>query len=337
MTASTTTTTNPAISVIVPVYNAERTLSRCIDSIVAQTFTDWEIVLVNDGSKDRSGEICDHYAATNPRIKVIHKPNEGVAATRMRGIDAASGDYSIQVDSDDWVEPTMLAELYEVAQREGADMVICDFYYDYAGRKPLRRRVQRPTSLESSKVLDEMLEYRRISPSCANKLIRHECYRKYNVRIPSDISHGEDFFVCLSLLRHAELKVAYLPQAFYHYEQDANSSSLTHSYSIKDFEREERLKDYVLAMMEGHPCYDRLEQRMVLNILRRAFNGGVFSSAEFKQLTYGYRHSIKNNHTVAWHRRWRLYLSCIGLYRLMYGYKSLGRAAKRVNSKKNKQ
>ena len=319
----------PLVSVIVPIHNAERTIGRCIESIVTQTLSDWELVLVDDGSRDRSGEICDEYAARDNRIRVIHKPNEGVAATRMVGIRAAQGTYSIQVDSDDWVEPTMLEDLYAKAEKGDADMVICDFYYDYDGRKSLRRRVQQPSALDATSLLFELLEYRRLSPSCANKLIRHECYQRYNIEIPSKISHGEDFFVCLSLLRHSELKVTYLPKAYYHYMQDANPASLTHSYNEKDFERECRLKDCVLSMMIGHECYERLEQRMALNLVRRAFNGGIFTSKEFKERTYDYRHSIRNNPHIAWHRRWRLYLSCIGYYRLMYGYKALKDKRKR--------
>ncbi len=322
-------TKQPVVSVIVPIYNAERTLRRCVDSIVAQTLVDWELVLVNDGSKDGSGAICDEYAAQDCRIKVIHKPNEGVAATRMVGIRAAQGVYSIQVDADDWVEPTMLEELCATVEKEGVDVVICDFYYDYEGNKPLKRRTQRPLNLNGRSILSEMLEYRRISPSLANKLVRHECYSRYNIEIPSDISHGEDFFVCFSLFRNPDVKVTYLPKAFYHYLQDSNESSLTHSYSAKDFERESNLKRHILELMKGDEFYERVEERMNHAIVRRAFNGGVFSSAEFKARTYDYRHSILHNHHIAWHRRWRLYLSCIGLYRLMYGYKAASKLFKK--------
>lgn len=321
----------PLVSVIVPVYNAERGLRRCIDSILGQTLQYMQLILVDDGSRDRSGEICDEYAAKDSRVTVVHKPNEGVAATRMVGIRHAVGEYSIQVDSDDWVEPTMLEALYRKAKQEDADMVICDFYYDYDGRKPLKRRVQCLKVLGQKAVLSALLDYRGISPSCANKLIRHSCYERYGIAIPTDISHGEDFFISLSLLRHEELRVAYLPEAYYHYMQDTDSTSLTHTYSIQDFERESRLKDYCLALMRGHEFYDKLQLRMVHNLVRRAFNGGVFTSAEFRRLTYCYRHQILANHYIAWHRRYRLYLSCIGLYRLMYSYRAAASMAKKLH------
>lgn len=103
----------PKVSIIVPVYKAEGYLHRCVDSILAQTFTDWELLLIDDGSPDRSGEICDEYAQKDSRVRVIHKENGGVSSARQRGQDEACGEYTIHVDPDDWVEPTMLEELYQ--------------------------------------------------------------------------------------------------------------------------------------------------------------------------------------------------------------------------------
>ena len=104
-----------SVSVIVPVYNAERYLERCVNSIFAQTFTDYELILVDDGSTDGSGKMCDDYAQSNPQVCVIHQANQGVSAARQKGLDAANGQYVIFADPDDWVEPTMLEELLEVA------------------------------------------------------------------------------------------------------------------------------------------------------------------------------------------------------------------------------
>lgn len=92
---------NPKVSVIVPVYNVEKLLQRCIDSILAQTFTDFELLLIDDGSKDKSGEICDEYAAKDSRIRVFHKQNGGVSTARNLGIDKAQGEWIYFVDSDD--------------------------------------------------------------------------------------------------------------------------------------------------------------------------------------------------------------------------------------------
>ncbi len=102
----------PAVSVIVPVYKAENYLCHCVDSLLAQTFPDFEILLIDDGSPDHSGDICDEYARKDSRVRVFHKENEGVSSTRQCGIDNAKGEYTIHADPDDWVEPDMLDELY---------------------------------------------------------------------------------------------------------------------------------------------------------------------------------------------------------------------------------
>lgn len=118
----------PKVSVIVPVYKAEGYLHRCVDSILAQTFIDWELLLIDDGSPDRSGEICDEYAQKDSRVRVIHKENGGVSSARQRGLDESVGEYTIHADPDDWVEPTMLAEMYQKAKHEDADIVMTDFF-----------------------------------------------------------------------------------------------------------------------------------------------------------------------------------------------------------------
>ena len=105
------------ISVIVPVYNTELYLHRCIDSILSQTFTDFELLLINDGSTDRSGEICDEYAGKDKRVRVFHKENGGVSSARNIGLDEARGEWIAFVDSDDWVSPKLLEILHGEAEK----------------------------------------------------------------------------------------------------------------------------------------------------------------------------------------------------------------------------
>lgn len=116
--------TNPKISVIVPVYNVEKYLHRCIDSILAQTFTDFELLLINDGSKDNSGIICDEYAVKDNRIRVFHKDNGGVSSARNMGLDNAKGEWIAFIDSDDWVKPGYLRSM---VVHSGADMIMSSF------------------------------------------------------------------------------------------------------------------------------------------------------------------------------------------------------------------
>lgn len=110
------------ISIIIPVYNVERYLEKCIDSILQQTFKDIEVVLVNDGSQDQCGEICDRYKQKDNRIKVVHKENGGVASARNAGLKIATGEWIGWVDADDWIEPDMFNYLIENAIVYGADI-----------------------------------------------------------------------------------------------------------------------------------------------------------------------------------------------------------------------
>lgn len=114
---------NPSLSIIVPVYNVEKYLRRCIDYILNQTFKDFELILVDDGSTDRCGEICDEYEILDKRIKVIHKPNRGLSSARNAGIDISSGKYIGFVDSDDYIHPQMYQILYKASIYENFDMV----------------------------------------------------------------------------------------------------------------------------------------------------------------------------------------------------------------------
>ena len=113
-----------AISIIVPVYKAELYLHRCLDSILAQTLTNFELLLIDDGSLDGSGRLIDEYAKKDKRVKSFHKVNGGVSSARQFGLDRAVGEYVIHVDPDDWVEPNMLEELYTKAKTDNTDMVI---------------------------------------------------------------------------------------------------------------------------------------------------------------------------------------------------------------------
>ena len=214
---------HPKISVIVPVYKAEAYLHRYVDSILAQTFQDFELLLVDDGSPDRSGEICDEYAKMDKRVRVFHKENGGVSSARQCGMDNALGEYAIHADPDDWVEPDMLEELYKKAKESDADMVICDFYYEF--KNGTKYAKQRPTLLNHKVVLRGLLQ--QLHGSCCNKLVRRACYSDFKIQFPLGLSFCEDLFVNICLLSH-EIKVGYLAKAFYHYDLAINTGSLIH-------------------------------------------------------------------------------------------------------------
>lgn len=217
----------PKVSVIIPVYNAEKTLDRCIKSIQAQTLTDWEAICVNDGSPDNCGTLLDEYAKVDPRIKPIHKENGGVASARQAGIEAATGDYAIHCDPDDWVEPNMLESLVNEAERSGADMVICDYIAERNGSSKYIE--QRPSELTARAV--EIGLFQQLHGSCCNKLIS-SAYYKCESFIPG-LDLMEDLLYICKILRHNP-KVSYLPLAFYHYVLSAEGS-ITTSFSSERY------------------------------------------------------------------------------------------------------
>ena len=117
------------VSVIIPVYNVEKYLKDCINSILNQTYSNWEMILVDDGSVDNSGDICDKFSKNDSRIHVIHQTNKGVSFARNKGIEKANGEYLIFIDSDDWIENNMFEEMITAINNTKADACYCDRYY----------------------------------------------------------------------------------------------------------------------------------------------------------------------------------------------------------------
>ena len=216
----------PLVSVIMAVYNAEPYLRRCLDSIQAQTLMDFDVILVDDGSTDNSLVIAKEYARQDCRFRVYHKDNGGVSSTRQYGIERLAekgGKYSIHVDPDDWVEPQMLERLCRKAEESKADMVICDYYQNMRNKQLLRR--QDPKSEESREVMNGL--FQGLHGSLWNKLIRSACYKEAGIRFPQGMNYCEDFYMNIGLLQKCIRKVAYLPEAFYHYDNYSNPQAET--------------------------------------------------------------------------------------------------------------
>ena len=209
-------------SIILPVYNAETTLRRCVDSVLSQSETNFELIAIDDGSTDNSGKILDAYAQKDSRIKVVHKKNEGVSSARNLGIQLAQGVYTIHVDSDDWVEPNMIEDLTSISKNEGADIVICDFYKNFKERQIYCK--QSPNDLSPDNIIRQLL-FQQLYGTCWNKLIKKNLYDQ-SIIFPLDFNWSEDFWVVVNLLRKNP-KIAYYPKAYYHYDQYSNNNSLT--------------------------------------------------------------------------------------------------------------
>jgi len=215
------------ISVIVPVYNVEKFIKRCLDSIINQTMRDLEIILVNDGSTDNSGKICDEYAQLDNRITVIHKENGGLSSARNTGLDVATGEWISFVDSDDYIEKNMYEVLYKTAIEEDVDICICFFKYLTVDNKMLFNPTQEQLYINGRYNTKEFLnliykdEYLNgICVSAVNKIYKKNIFD--NIRFNTKIYEDDE------LLNHVYMKdmnIFILNNGFYIYAQNLSSLS----------------------------------------------------------------------------------------------------------------
>lgn len=287
-------TNAPKISIISPVYNAETYIVKCLDSILTQTFQDWELILIDDGSSDRSGTICDEYAEKDSRVVVVHKENGGVSAARQAGLDMANGEFVIHIDPDDWVESTMLQELYTKAISEDADVVICDYYVDANDKSFVVK--QEPSSLDAKTILKEL--FQQLHGSCCNKLVKRVCYNKFEIHFPIGLNYCEDLLTWIQMFQHDELRIAYLPKAFYHYVQHTNS--ITHVYTLTTFKTRLQFQHLLETHLpSGEYSYEKRKSQ--LSIVTEAFINGVLTHKEAQRLVWeNKRAALLETNSIRW-------------------------------------
>lgn len=270
----------PAISVIMAMYKGAATVSRMIDCVLKQTFKDFELILVDDGSPDRCGEIAEEYAQKDGRVRVLHKSNGGLADARNHALEIAKGEYTIQFDQDDWVDLNCLEEMYEKAREENADMVICDNYRN-DGNKQFYG-MQKPSSLASDSVLKDILTGK-LFGYCWNKLIRLDVYKKYDVKFPIEFYGCEDQYGMCVMLKN-NIRVAYLPKAFYHYV--TYPDSLSRHYDEKTYKNDLVMRDMFVRLLSDTGLKDLAFERKTSFMFGRAFMFGqqCFSSKKFVEV-----------------------------------------------------
>ncbi len=213
------------ISVIVPVYNVEQYLTQCLESVLKQTYGDLEILLIDDGSTDRSGSICDAYQAKDGRIKVFHTDNHGLSAARNIGLDHASGEYILLLDSDDWIDEKTVQILAEYAVEHDADVVSCAYYCEWKNRCNLEEKIDYPIILEGKQIMRAHIQESYLGYVPWNKLYVKKLFS--DIRYPAVRSH-EDVLITHRLLASAE-KVVCIPDALLHYRMRANTISRIYS------------------------------------------------------------------------------------------------------------
>lgn len=274
------------ISVIVPIYKVESYLEKCISSICNQSYTNLEIILVNDGSPDRCPEICDTYAKKDARIKVIHKNNGGLVSARKAGISIAKGDYITYVDGDDWIEPTMYQNMLKAFDNGKPDVVVEGFIHDINGKLIPTRNVIKPGLYTGEKLEAEIYSKMLycgsffnfgIYPAVWNKLYRRDLLLDFQMNVDEHISMGEDVACTYRCFMKAD-SICVLDSVHYHYR--ANPASIVGKYDPKYFEKMDSLFKYL---------HDTILKRNTFNLKEQFNYYAVFI------LLYGLRQEFSKN------------------------------------------
>lgn len=254
------------IGVIIPVYNVAPYLARCLDSVLAQTFTDWALLLVDDGSTDGSGKICDDYAARDQRIKVLHQVNGGAAAARNAGLDANTAEYIAFIDADDYVEPNYLAAMFEALQKHQTLMAACGTERCHADGQVETRAAMPETLMTPKAVLTCLL--RGDDPITSGpyaKLYHHNLFR--SLRFP--VGHiSEDLAIMYQLVAQCD-QIATVSLPLYHYLYRTTSVTATTHMTLAHldyFRYYQAMADYMVATYPD--LRDECERQMTLRYLQ---------------------------------------------------------------------
>jgi len=241
------------ISVIVPVYNAENYLSACLDSILSQTYQDFEIILIDDGSKDASGQICDAYAGKDPRIQVVHQENGGVSRARNRGLELATGELISFIDSDDTLEPDMYELLVRVMQEHNADISHCGYKHIVGEEIRLVHDTKRVIPQHTQEALDCFVDGRLFGGGLWNKLYRRELLDGLSFR--EDLKNNEDILFNFEAFRRADSSV-FADYPLYNYVARFGTSAVFSIPSEKKIRDSCIVSQTIWESLRGTPLQD---------------------------------------------------------------------------------
>lgn len=289
------------ISVIVPVYNVEKYIERCILSVKNQIFTNWELILIDDGSKDSSGKICDYYASLDKRIKVIHQNNKGVSAARNLGIEKAIGNYITFIDGDDWIENDLFEMMIKSVKKMNVPILLTGAVQDF-GTEAIK--LGEP-GVEQIFIGDEIqLEYlkgKRIFWSIWAQLFKRNLFKKN--RFNSNFKYAEDILMCCNLLDSVN-KIGYVPLYKYHYDISA-SGTVSIKFNSKWLHSLRAIKsiyDKVKIISPKHAYYGKI---MYVNYIFILIDNLVKSNMYKKRYIADFlRNILKSNLDIIFYKKW---------------------------------
>ncbi len=299
----------PKVSVIVAVYNAQNYLAKCIDSLLAQTLTEFEVLLINDGSTDNSGAICDEYSQKDERVRVFHKENGGVSSARNLGIKEAAGQYTIHLDSDDYTEPDMLEKMYNHAVETESDIIVADFFIEEKDKQTIIKQSIR--EFDNSEIIKQILNGS-LHGSVWNKLIRASFYKNLNIEFEKNLSYCEDMLFNIECLLNNP-KVEKIESSFVHYVQRENSliRELSEKTFVESFKLIETLENKLGV------SYQESINFFKLVIKRRMIISNLFSSKEIKNKYPEADKYIFKSTSLTWKMKLMLLATSNGFYFLI--------------------
>lgn len=289
------------VSVIVPVYKVEEFLPRCIDSILKQTYQNLEIILVDDGSPDNCGKICDEYALKDERVKVIHKENGGLSSARNSGLEIATGEYVAFVDSDDWIDTTYVQTLKDVLENTTSDMSACMFCRT-KGEKAERRLFNDIPEVITDEKFFSVLSENSFAGYASNKLFKKDIIEKNGLRFDEKIFNGEDFPFVLEYVRFTE-KTAFIKQDLYFYffreTGIMNSIRLNERFITILYAREKALN---FLRLYAPDCYD-VCKASYLSILSKIKFMAMVDKNKYSEVYREAQEKLKRNRKGLWKLR----------------------------------
>lgn len=253
-------TNNPLISVIIPIYNVEKYLDKCMECVLNQTYKNLEIILVNDGSTDQCGKMCDEFAKKDSRIKVIHKTNGGLVNARKTGVLKASGEYVSYVDPDDWIDLNMYEVLLKRMGYESPDVMCFGFYKEYPKYSECRKEYLKPGVYylkDAEHIVTEFLKSNDyfftpiIGQTVWSKLFKTEIIKEKQLEVDEKIRVGEDCVSYACILNSNKIMI--LEECPYHYR--VNEKSMVHDITQEDYERYISLAKYLKSLVTENSFY----------------------------------------------------------------------------------
>lgn len=294
----------PLISVIVPIYNTEKYLPKCLDSILAQTYTNWEAILIDDGSPDNCGKICDEYAAKDKRFKVIHQVNGGVSAARLNGFKLCRGEYISFVDSDDTLPQNALERLH--SETFSNHLLICGSMTLVYPNHQQQQYYEIDKVIESSEVIKSILLFeRKYSWELWGKLFHHSILDVDTLTVPNSIKVFEDYVITLRVLNKIKA-IKYISQNTYNYIERDNSATQTNIFNFKKVEN--LSKEIEFACKNGY--YKKELTRCNLQML-----GWIINDEQLNRKSKWYKTLRKNSKEIRLGKIETLYLWLVILFK----------------------